>query len=86
VEPLEPASKRDAETGCNLRSAFDQLKPREREMLWLAYVEQYDHWEIAALTGLRQRSVRMLLFRARHKLARLVRSGQSASTGKSRFL
>lgn len=86
VESLEPASKRDMEAGCNLRSAFDQLKPREREMLWLAYVEQYDHREIAAMTGLRQRSIRMLLFRARHTLARLVRSGQSAGAEKSRFL
>lgn len=86
VEPLEPASKTDMEAGCNLRSAFDQLKPREREMLWLAYVEQYDHREIAAMTGVRYRSVRILLFRARHKLVELVRSGRAACAGKSRFL
>ncbi len=86
VEPLEPASKREMEADCNLRSAFEQLKPREREMLWLAYVEQYDHREIAAITGVRYRSVRILLFRARHQLASLVRSGQTASAEKSRLV
>jgi RNA polymerase sigma-70 factor (ECF subfamily) len=48
------------------------LKPRERELLWLAYVEGMNHAEVAAATGLRVISVRMLLFRARRKAAELL--------------
>jgi DNA-directed RNA polymerase specialized sigma24 family protein len=35
----------------------------------LAYVEGFDHREIAAALQLRERSVKVLLFRARKKLA-----------------
>jgi RNA polymerase sigma-70 factor, ECF subfamily len=49
------------------------LKPREREMLWLAYVEGSSHREIAQVVGLREQSVRSLLFRARNKMAKLLR-------------
>jgi RNA polymerase sigma-70 factor (ECF subfamily) len=58
-----------------VRQAFRQLKPRERELLWLAYVEGSNHKEIADCTGLRASSVRLLLFRARRKLASLIRIG-----------
>lgn len=40
------------ETGLDLRSAFDRLKSRERQLLWLAYVEGSSHREIANTTGL----------------------------------
>ena len=82
----EQVSEGEMERGSGLRSAFRQLKPREREMLWLAYVEQYDHREIAAMTGVRYRSVRMLLFRARHKLAELLRSGRADCAENTRCL
>jgi RNA polymerase sigma-70 factor (ECF subfamily) len=51
---------------------FVQLKPREQSLLWLAYVEGFDHREIAATLQLREKSVRVLLFRARKNLARLL--------------
>ena len=53
--------------------AFDRLPPNQRMLLWLAYVEGYEHREIAGLMGLRENSVRVLLFRARHRLAGLLR-------------
>jgi RNA polymerase sigma-70 factor, ECF subfamily len=55
-----------------MRRAFEQLKPRERELLWLAYVEGSNHNEIADCTGLRASSIRMLLFRARRRLVELL--------------
>lgn len=55
-----------------VREAFQRLKPRERQLLWLAYVEGSNHKEIAKSTGLRSGSVRLLLFRARRKLAELI--------------
>jgi RNA polymerase sigma-70 factor (ECF subfamily) len=56
-----------------MQQAFQRLKPRERQLLWLAYVEGSSHKEIADSTGLRAGSVRLLLFRARHSLADLIR-------------
>ncbi len=49
---------------------FAELKPQERALLWLAYVEGYEHREIASVLELGEKSVRVLLFRARQKLAR----------------
>lgn len=56
-----------------LQPALARLKPRERQLLWLAYAEGYNHREIAAILGLRAPGIRLLLFRARQKLARLLR-------------
>jgi RNA polymerase sigma-70 factor, ECF subfamily len=56
-----------------LSSAFPRLRPRERQLLWLAYAEGYTHKEIAKTTGLSSPSIRIMLFRARRKLARLLR-------------
>jgi RNA polymerase sigma-70 factor (ECF subfamily) len=55
-----------------MRQAFRRLKCRERQLLWLAYVEGSSHKEIADSTGLKAGSIRLLLFRARRKLAGLV--------------
>ena len=49
------------------------LKPRERELLWLAYVEGSTHTEIADTVGVKTASVKMLLFRARQHLATVLR-------------
>jgi RNA polymerase sigma-70 factor (ECF subfamily) len=62
----------DLDTQMDVRAAMRALKPRERELLWLAYVEGMDHAEIAAATGLGALSVRMLLFRARRRAAGLL--------------
>jgi RNA polymerase sigma-70 factor (ECF subfamily) len=51
---------------------FDKLKLQERALLWLAYVEGHEHSEIAQMLGLKSLSVRVLLFRARRKLAVLL--------------
>src|SRR5215469_16703909 len=56
-----------------MRQAFERLKLRERELLWLAYVEGASHNEIADRTGLKPASVRLLLYRARRRLAGLLR-------------
>jgi RNA polymerase sigma-70 factor (ECF subfamily) len=56
-----------------LGPALASMKPRERQLLWLAYAEGYTHREIAGITGLASASIRLLLFRARRKIARLLR-------------
>lgn len=70
VEIPAPASHLERKIG--VRQAFDRLKPRERQLLWLAYVEGSSHQEIAESTGLRSASIRLLLFRARRKMADLI--------------
>jgi RNA polymerase sigma-70 factor (ECF subfamily) len=57
-----------------LGPALQQLKPRARQLLWLAYAEGYSHQEIAAITGLASPSIRLLLFRARRQMARLLQN------------
>jgi RNA polymerase sigma-70 factor, ECF subfamily len=55
-----------------LGPALKQMRPRERQLLWLAYAEGYSHREIAQVTGLASASIRLLLFRARRKVAKLI--------------
>ena len=56
----------------DIRRAFSQLKPHQRSLLWLAYVEGCDHREIAVATGVKEKSVRVLLFRARKALLKIM--------------
>ncbi len=64
-----------------LGPALRRMKPRERQLLWLAHAEGYSHREIAQVTGLATASIRLLLFRARHKIAALLRK-QDTSSGR----
>lgn len=52
--------------------ALEQLKPRERSLLWLAYAQGFSHEEIAAQLGLRTGSLKALLFRARRRLVNVL--------------
>jgi len=57
----------------DLARAMGRLKPRERSMLWLAYANGSSHQEIADALGLKRASIKLLLFRARRRLANLLR-------------
>jgi RNA polymerase sigma-70 factor (ECF subfamily) len=57
-----------------LGPALAQMRPRDRQLLWLAHAEGYSHREIAEVTGLGSASIRLLLFRARRKIARLLQN------------
>jgi RNA polymerase sigma-70 factor (ECF subfamily) len=57
-----------------LGPALAQMRPRDRQILWLAHAEGYSHREIADVTGLASASVRVRLFRARGRIARLLRT------------
>jgi RNA polymerase sigma-70 factor (ECF subfamily) len=70
---IEPhASTPDMVLRLDMIRGFQQLKPQQRQMMWLAYVEGADHREIASALGLREGSVRVLLHRARRRLASLL--------------
>jgi len=57
----------------DLARSMARLKPRERDLLWLAYAQGSSHKEIAEVLGLKAASVKLLLFRARRRLASLLR-------------
>lgn len=59
-----------------LAGAWHRLSERERQLLWLAYAEEFSHEEIAAIVGLRQSSIKVLLSRARAR-ARAVLKGEN---------
>src|SRR5881392_3828783 len=59
----------ETERRTDLARAMATLKPREREMLWLAYAQGSSHEEIADTLGLKKNSIKILLFRARRRLA-----------------
>lgn len=70
----------DAQRRTDLGRAMARLRPREREMLWLAYAQGSTHRDIAGTLGVKAESVRLLLFRARHKLAELLRGNRNDPT------
>ena len=80
----EPGITPDLATQLDIHRAMATLKPRERELLWLAYVEGMSHAEIASVTGLNTLSIRLLLFRARAKAATLLAPPQPTQLPASR--
>ena len=70
ADPSDPARP---ERGTDLRRALARLRPRDRELLWLAYAQGSSHREIADFLGLKTGSIKLLLFRARRRLANLLR-------------
>lgn len=81
-ERTEPLPEREAGRAADAEShgvsrdvgrALGRLQPRERELVWLAYVEGSSHREIAAVLGVREGSIRPMLFRAKQKLVDLLK-------------
>jgi RNA polymerase sigma-70 factor (ECF subfamily) len=56
-----------------VNQALSQLGARERALLWLAYAQGASHQEIAAVVGVKATSVKSLLYRARRRMAGLLR-------------
>jgi RNA polymerase sigma-70 factor (ECF subfamily) len=65
----------DRESQQDVRRALGRLKPRERALLWLAYANGSSHAEIADVLGLKTGSIKLLLFRARRKMASALQRG-----------
>ena len=57
----------------DLDAAMSGLRPRDRAMLWLAYAHGSTHDEIAGVIGVKTGSVKLMLFRARQRLADALR-------------
>jgi RNA polymerase sigma-70 factor (ECF subfamily) len=72
IERGTPPEQAPRERHLDVARSFDRLKPQERAMLWLAYVEGSAHEEIAQSLHLKTGSIRVLLFRARRRLRELL--------------
>lgn len=72
--PLEARAVRPGEQ-LDMTRALGRLRLRDRTMLWLAYVERASHREIAAALDVKEGSVRVMLSRARQKLAGMLGVG-----------
>jgi RNA polymerase sigma-70 factor (ECF subfamily) len=64
----------NVELGQDIERLFLLVPVRERGLLWLAYVEQAEQREIAAILGLAEGSVRVLLHRARVKMEAILKA------------
>jgi RNA polymerase sigma-70 factor (ECF subfamily) len=56
----------------DMSRVFAELKPQERALLWLAHVEGNSHEEIAAAIGVKTKSIKVMLFRARKRLGEML--------------
>jgi RNA polymerase sigma-70 factor (ECF subfamily) len=77
-----PGTVGELELRQDFRGVFAALPARERAMLWLAYVEGSSHQEIGSALRVKAASVRVMLFRARSRLAALLRASGLAPTGR----
>ena len=57
-----------------MEKTFKRLKPKQRMLLWMAYVEGYSYGEIAEMTETKENSLKVQLYRAREKLAGILRA------------
>ncbi len=58
----------------DMAAVFDRLTPQERAVLWLAHVEELNHKEIAVILDVKEKSVRVIVFRAREKAKALLQN------------
>jgi RNA polymerase sigma-70 factor (ECF subfamily) len=56
----------------DMAAIFERLSAQERAVLWLAHVEELSHKEIGAVLGVKEKSVKVLVFRAREKAKSLL--------------
>jgi RNA polymerase sigma-70 factor (ECF subfamily) len=82
---ISPEAQLDQQTAsAAVQHALQQLTSRERSMLWLAYAQGSSHREIAEAVGVKTPSVKQLLFRARKKMAGLLREDARRKTEDAR--
>jgi RNA polymerase sigma-70 factor, ECF subfamily len=55
----------------DVASVFEKLSPVDRAALWLAHVEQLSHREVAKILGVKEQSIKVMLFRARGRAREL---------------
>lgn len=76
TDHAESESERDSSERVAVRldvaAALERLSLMQRSLLWLSYVEGYTHNEVAAMLDVQPASVRVLLMRARRRMAEIL--------------
>ena len=75
AETAIPPPRAQEVDAADVEAALNGLPPAQRSLLWLAYVEGYDHKEIAGIMKVKPASVKVLLSRARTRFVKLFRPG-----------
>ncbi len=74
-ETTESAAAEDSKSlSVPFARAFELLSEQQRALLWLSYVEGYEHRQIAGMLNVGEGSVRVLMYRARNRLVELLKS------------
>jgi len=73
VEREYAARENSLDEARDIKQIFGRLKPKERDLLWLAYVECFSHSEIAGLLQASTASIRPMLARARASFTALLK-------------
>ena len=77
--PTQDRQQSSAEIQIWLRSALAELSPKAAEMFVLRHVEGYDNTEIAKMLGTSRGTVAVMLFRARLRLQKSIRTNLGES-------
>lgn len=80
IGAIPEAQQGATELRTDMQKLLEELEPKERALLWLAHVEGAPHREIAEILGLKERSIRVILFRARKKFASILESNGYGAT------
>ena len=75
------ASDASPESRLDVARALTQLRPRERSLLMLAYVQGWSHAEIAQSLGLKTASLKAMLWRARRRLMTVMKGSGGRAGG-----
>jgi len=70
-EPFSEAFHRDFGPALDVSSVFGKLSALDQAVLWLGHVEQLSHREMAEILGLKEQSIKVILFRARARAREL---------------
>lgn len=65
------ASSQNPGLSLDVNAVFEKLSPVDRAALWLGHVEQLSHREMADVLGVKELSIKVMLFRARSRAREL---------------
>lgn len=66
-EPISEAVHQNLGAALDISRVFGKLSALDQAVLWLGHVEQLSHREIAEILGLKEQSIKVILFRARSR-------------------
>ena len=72
-EPPTPSHEGPIVSYDFVTGALSQLRPIDRQLLWLAYVEELPHREIARQLSYKEPSIRPLLHKAKRKMLQILK-------------